>query len=48
MDWTKEEAASCGERSFDLEELKQMLTSGGFAHFNVEIKNDHYELLAEK
>lgn len=48
IDWTKEAAAGWSEKSFDLEELRAMLSHIGFAHFSIEVKNDCYVLIAKK
>jgi len=48
MDWTKKAAASWSEKSFDQNELKQMILHAGFARFKIQIKNDLYVLIAKK
>lgn len=48
VDWTKEAAASWSEKSFDLKELRKMLSRVGFEHFNIDVRNDFYVLIARK
>ena len=48
IDWTKKAATAWSEKSFDPDELKQMLLNAGFARFKIQIKNDLYVLTAKK
>lgn len=48
IDWTKKAATFWSEKSFDPDELKQMLLYAGFARFKIQIKNDLYVLIAKK
>ncbi len=48
IDWTKEAVASWSEKSFDPQELREMLSRIGFTHFSIEVRNDFYVLIAKK
>jgi ubiquinone/menaquinone biosynthesis C-methylase UbiE len=48
IDWTKQVATAWSEKSFDPDELKQMILHAGFARFKIQIKNDFYVLITKK
>lgn len=47
IDWTKKAAASWSEKSFNSNELRQMLLHAGFARFKIWTKGDLYVLIAK-
>lgn len=48
IDWTKKAATVWSEKSFDPDELEQMLLHAGFVRFKIQIKNDLYVLITKK
>lgn len=48
IDWTKKAATVWSEKSFDPDELGQILLHAGFVRFKIQIKNDLYVLIAKK